>query len=639
MELNHEQKAAVLHQNGPALILAGPGSGKTAVITCRTLQLIEEANIPAEKILVVTFSRKAAENMKKRFLFLRKESSSEDSFSLPVFGTFHSVFFLILRNAYGLTAKNIIREEQKMSFLREETERLRLTDEEDEELLETLLNDISCIKAGSAQIESFRPKNISPEVFRAIYTGYSKSLSKAGLIDFDDMLSLTLTLLKERPDILSWWQDQFRYILIDEFQDINPLQYEIIRLLALPENNLFAVGDDDQSIYGFRGTDPKIMQLFLKDYPDAVEITLAMNYRCCAEIQQASLKVIQENRLRFSKDLCCPVPSMNREPGKDPVQILHFPDQKRQYLYLADQISRQLSKGVPPEEIAILVRSSLQLPLLTFLLSERQIPLEGGSSSSDPFQSFIGEDLSAYLRIADVLASPAPDAEQFKKDFFRIINRPSRYITRFALSEAFRSGAATTREVLEYLSIFYRKNPRKQKAVHKLLQDLVLIRKSSPYAAAKYIRSAIGYEIYLSERAGHDRRLPEEYLKILDQIEEYLLAGFNVPTGTCSGLNSSEKKKSLSSEEAAAHSGIRLMTMHASKGLEFSYVYLPDLNENVLPVKQAERPEQIEEERRVFYVAMTRASKGLEIYFPEKMRGKEAVPSRFLNCLFPANEP
>ena len=200
MNLNAAQEEAVRHVNGPALVLAGPGSGKTAVITERTRKLIAEHKIPAGNILVVTFSRKAAQSMKDRFLLMHKDTA------VPYFGTFHSIFFMILKKACGISGKNIISEEKKTSFLREEIDRLGMEAEESEDFYDGILNGISCIKSGSASIESYRPDGISAKNFRAIFTGYSRALSNSGLIDFDDMLSLCLTLLRERPDILSYWQ-------------------------------------------------------------------------------------------------------------------------------------------------------------------------------------------------------------------------------------------------------------------------------------------------------------------------------------------------------------------------------------------------------------------------------------------------
>lgn len=623
MKLNSAQEKAVSLKDGPALVLAGPGSGKTAVITCRTHQLIRRFQIPAKNILVVTFSRKAAENMKSRFL------SMHGGGALPFFGTFHSIFFMILKYAYGISAENIITDMQKADFLREEADRLGFEAENEDELFETLLNEISCIKSKSAAIEAFRSSAVPAKTFRALYSGYCRRLSESGLIDFDDMLSLCFTLLKERPDILSFWQERFRYILIDEFQDINSLQYETIRLLAAPENNLFAVGDDDQSIYGFRGARPDIMQKFLKDYPSAVRITLSRNYRCRMRIQNASVRVIAENRNRFRKELTCGL----RSSSKGSFHIRRFADQEQEYLYLADRITELLSGGVSPKEIAVLVRSSLQLPLLLHVLRSRRIPVLSPFPEKDPFRSLIGDDIAAYLRLADAFYSRPEDPDRFQKDFFRIINRPSRYITRTALEQAFLSGAETSQEVLSFLSSFYRRNPGKRKALSKLSGDLRMLRKCTPYAAVKYLRSAMNYEAsfaWLSERY---RKSPSEYLLLLDEIEEALLEGAVFPQRAGSEEAAAENPRralrSLSEEENC----IRLMTMHAAKGLEFSFVFLPDLNEEIIPVKRAESILQIEEERRVFYVAMTRASDSLEILFSGKIRSKKAAPSRFLSCL------
>lgn len=611
MKLNAEQEAAALLRKGPALILAGPGSGKTAVITCRTLNLITQFQIPAEQILVVTFSRKAAESMKERFLRMQKGVPS------PFFGTFHSLFFYILKQAYGLSAKNIITESQKLEFLLEEADKLALLEKESEEDLEVLLGEIGCVKSRAAQLESFRSSVVSPEEFRQLFAGYARSLNRAGLIDFDDMQSLCLELLSARPDILRYWQSRFRYILIDEFQDINQVQYEILRLLALPENNLFVVGDDDQSIYAFRGAKPAIMAAFLKDYPAAGRITLNKNYRCFPRIQQASHQMIRENRRRFPKNLKSALSAS--PPGHFKIRL--FPDQRSEYAYLADQIQNLLSKGVRPEEIAVLVRSSLDLSFLEEILKSRNLPLLSAAPSKDPFRSFIWEDLSAYLRIAEGMSGKALSKEQLRKDFFRILNRPSRFLPGNGLEQAFLSGAKTSPEVLSFLSSRYRNSPKKLREVQKLREDLNILKKCSAYAALKYLKSAMHYEEVLYAQAARYRKRPEEYLAELSLLEEALEKGI---------APGSFKAPSKLPETPSIH----LMTIHAAKGLEFPFVFLPDLNEGVLPIRQAKKPSQIEEERRIFYVGMTRASEFLEICCCETIRSKKAAPSRFLSCFF-----
>lgn len=247
------QSIAVRHQDGPLMVLAGPGSGKTTVVTRRVQYMVQEYGIPASSILVITFTKAAAAEMKERFLRLMKEEHTTVSF-----GTFHAVFFSILKLAYGFTAGNILKEEVRYQYLKEAVERLRLEIDDESEFLSGISAEISLIKNERISLAHYFSKNCSEENFRKIYEEYEERKNRARLIDFDDMLVYTWELLSKRPDILSAWQKKFRYILVDEFQDINQIQYDILKLLAAPEDNLFIVGDDDQSIYRFRGAKPEI---------------------------------------------------------------------------------------------------------------------------------------------------------------------------------------------------------------------------------------------------------------------------------------------------------------------------------------------------------------------------------------------
>ncbi|MBR2696936.1 MAG: ATP-dependent helicase [Parasporobacterium sp.] len=409
MKLNDSQKAAVFHKDGPALIIAGPGSGKTAVIIRRIQYLIRDCQVPPGQILAVTFSRKAAEEMQERFLSMQADKT------VPFFGTCHSIFFMILRKAYGLTSENILTEDDGLPDLPGDS----FSGEKDGA---DLISDLS---------EGSDPVRIS----------------------FDEILSLCLELLKKREDIRSFWQRQFRYILVDEFQDLNPVQYEILKILSAPENNLFVVGDDDQSIYSFRGATPQIMKRFLKNYPDSKRFLLNQSFRCPPVILAASQKVIQKNRLRLPKQL-----ESARRDKKGLFQIRKCRTQKDEYLSIAKEIRRLLASGEDAETVAILIRRRQESPLIQTVLNRYQI---------FPNTSF-----------------------------------PS----------------------------------------------------------------------------------------------------------------------------------VRLLTMHAAKGLEFKHVFLPDLNEKILPSGKAATRAALEEERRIFYVAMTRASESLRVYFSESIRRRKAVPSRFLDC-------
>ena len=260
MNYNKSQQQAIRHKDGPMLVLAGPGSGKTAVITQRTKQLIEYENIDPSNILVITFTRAAAQEMKQRFLALTGEERTK-----VTFGTFHAIFFMVLKLAYHFDSGNIISEEQRYQFMRE------------------------------ILLEHFYSSSCGEEIFRKIYREYDERLKRNRLIDFDDMLTYTYDLFSQRKDILSAWQKKYRYILIDEFQDINLIQWKIMCMLAAPENNLFVVGDDDQSIYRFRGSKPEIMLGFQKIYPQAKIVNLEVNYRCEPPIVEAAMRLIAHN--------------------------------------------------------------------------------------------------------------------------------------------------------------------------------------------------------------------------------------------------------------------------------------------------------------------------------------------------------
>ena len=237
------QAKAVRHKDGPLLVLAGPGSGKTTVVTRRVQYLVQDCGISPSSILVITFTKAAAREMRERFLRLMGQDDTTISF-----GTFHAVFFGILKLSYRFTAGNILREEVRRRYLKETVEHLRLEIDDENEFLTGISGEISLIKNERISPEHYFSKNCSEDIFRRIYEEYEEKKKRARLIDFDDMLVYTWELLSQRADILSAWQKKFRYILVDEFQDINQLQYDILKLLAAPQNNLFIVGDDDQSI-------------------------------------------------------------------------------------------------------------------------------------------------------------------------------------------------------------------------------------------------------------------------------------------------------------------------------------------------------------------------------------------------------
>ena len=298
MSLNPAQMEAIAHKEGPCMVLAGPGSGKTTVITKRVEYLIEKHKVRPEEILVITFSKAASKEMKERFHNLNPQKR------FPVtFGTFHGIYYGILKWAYRLTSENILSEEQKYQLLRNIVDRMELDIDDEKDFLQGIAGEISNIKNNQINITEYESLNCSDNVFRQIYEKYETERKRYKKLDFDDMLVLTYDLFKRRPDILEMWQRKFKYILIDEFQDINKVQYDVIRMLAVPENNLFIVGDDDQSIYRFRGARPDIMLGFTNDFPDVRKILLDVNYRSTKAIVNGAGRVIAYNKKRYPKQI------------------------------------------------------------------------------------------------------------------------------------------------------------------------------------------------------------------------------------------------------------------------------------------------------------------------------------------------
>ena len=296
MSFNQAQQEAVSHNEGPCLVLAGPGSGKTLTIVGRIQKLIQTYHVSPEEILVITFTKYAAVEMKNRFF-----SAMKGTRPAVTFGTFHGIYYGILKWAYRFGPENILSEEEKNSILKELTLELAGELAEEGDFTGELAKEISVVKGNRISLEHYYSSCCPDEVFRQIYQGYRKECTARRKLDFDDMLLYCYELFQQRQDILKAWQNKFQYILVDEFQDINQLQYDIVRLLAKPENNLFIVGDDDQSIYHFRGARPEIMLNFTKDYPEAETVVLNVNYRCTKRILGSAMNVIGENKTRFKK--------------------------------------------------------------------------------------------------------------------------------------------------------------------------------------------------------------------------------------------------------------------------------------------------------------------------------------------------
>lgn len=608
MKENSAQNRAISHDKGPMMLLAGPGSGKTTTITKRVVNLIQEKKVTPSSILVVTFTKAAAREMKERFLRLCKEKNVNAPYEQVTFGTFHGVYYSILKYAYHLSVQNILSEERKYDILKEIVYRQKLTIEDEKEFFQGLVQEISMVKNGRIPLEHYYSANCPDDTFRIIYQEYVKRCKTSKLLDFDDILLYTYELLTNRNDILRGWQKRFTYILVDEFQDINQLQYDVVKLLAKPEDNLFIVGDDDQSIYAFRGAKSEIMLHFPEDYPDAKTELLACNYRSASTIVELSQKVISKNLRRYKKELFAD------KMGGKPVTIQVFEDGKQEELYVKSQVKELLKKGIPYEEMAVLYRTNSGARFLVETLMQYQIPFCMRDTLPNLYEHWIAQDVISYIRIAM--------GERSRREFLRIMNRPNRYFSRDALDDAQVS--------FEGLRWFYEEKDWMCDRIDKLEEDLNTLKRMTPYGAINYIRYGIGYEEYLKEYAQYRKIKTEELFEVMEELA-LSAKGFKSFSDWFVHIEEyTQQLKEQAKKQASEKKGITISTLHSIKGLEFDAVFLMDVNEGSLPYHKAVTESSIEEERRLFYVGITRARKFLWILYAKNRHDKELEVSRFL---------
>ena len=606
MGFNEAQAQAIQHTDGPCLVLAGPGSGKTLTIVNRVKYLIEKQKVRPEEILVVTFTRFAAAEMKSRLCLVMGKRD------LPVtVGTFHGIYYGILKWAYRMNQENILSETEKYQILRGviNKERMEIFDEED--FIQDIAAEIGKVKNNRIPLEEFVSEKCSADAFRNIYRNYERHRKELKKIDFDDMLVLCYELFRSRPDVLAQWQKKFRYVLIDEFQDINRIQYDVIRMLAQPENNLFVVGDDDQAIYGFRGADSELMLGFGKDFPDAKQILLGMNYRSTANIVQNSLKLIENNVERYSKKL-----EANREGGSC-LHIQEVKDPVEEAEYVLEEIQKCKENAIKEEEIAILFRVHTDARAVVEAMVERKIPFQMKEHLPNIYEHFIAKDIMAYFRLAT--------GKRRRQDFLQVMNRPKRYLGRDSVSGSQGS--------FEDMRKFYCDKDWMIDRIDQFEWDVKMLMKMAPYAAIQYIRKRIGYDDFLKEYAFTHQINRSDLNEVLAEIEEAAKAFSSVEEWFAHVEEYTETLKVKEKERNRPRPGVRLMTIHASKGLEFKQVFLIAANEGRIPYQKAKTDKEIEEERRLFYVAMTRAKDFLKICYVKIKNGKEVTPSRFVDEL------
>lgn len=599
--LNDKQKEALLATEGPLLILAGAGSGKTKVVTSKIAYLIEELKVPSWKILAITFTNKAANEMRERVAKL----IDEDISSMWI-GTFHSICVRILRrNIEKLGYKSsftIYDRDDQITVAKEAIAELSL--DKDVYKARTIVNDISNIKSDGLSPDEYlnvNKGNFFKENLAKIYEIYENKLINNNALDFDDLLIKTVELLRDYEDVRDFYQEKFEYIFVDEYQDTNKIQYEFIKLVSRKAPNLTVVGDNDQSIYKWRGADINNILNFHKDFPGAKIVKLEQNYRSTQKILEVANKIIENNSTRIDKNLWT-----SRDGGKD-VVYREFPHSNEEEYGVVNKIIGLNYKGEEFKDMAILYRTNAQSRGFEEALVRERIPYKivGGLKFYDRMEV---KDVLAYLRVLN--------NSDDNVSLSRIINRPKRGIGDTSLSDmldyADKNGISlydlvTNIDKFEDLNLRARKNVKEFGSVLKILKD-----RSENLSIGKLFEEVLyesGYVLDLKNQNTIEAKTRLENIEELhSNIMEYDREGVELAEylNTLSLLSDVDK----TSEDT----GVNLMTMHAAKGLEFGTVFLVGLEEGLFPTSRSlESEEEIEEERRLCYVGVTRACNNLFI--------------------------
>ncbi len=562
------------------LVTAGPGSGKTTVITHRILYLIHSLGISPEQILVITFTKAAAVQMKERFRLL-----SEDSDYPVCFSTFHAFFYRVIRE------ENIF---ERLSVLTETDKKIILNDilhregyyHIQSEFTDELIRQISMIKNHRMAIDEYEPVYFDKDFFVSVFKEYQSLVKNAGKVDFDDMMQECYRLLKTKDDILKRWQERFALYLIDEFQDINPLQYEIMQLITSKSKNIFCVGDEDQSIYGFRGSSPKLMFQFLEDFPETKHLLMTKNYRSDGAIVEKASRIIRKNKERFDKN-----PIAVQSFHDDSVTLTCFDNQTDEYAHISSLIRNYKEKHCN-DSVAILFRTNQISQELTDCIKRENLSLRCSFAYTSLCDEEITKDILAYLELANGKLSHA--------NLQRIINKPVRYLSKTLFSDKELTWDKIEKNAKGKIHVL--------EQIRALKKQLTFLRALPLYAAVHFIRKGIGYERYILERdrtnSSKNKQIFEELDKSIKNYDDYISWKQYLFSSKEEMLNASDNDLS----------GIELITLHASKGLEWDLVIIPDIIEGNLPFHKAETKDALEEERRIFYVGMTRAKKKLCLF-------------------------
>ena len=612
-KLNENQLKAVNHLDGPCMVLAGPGSGKTRVITYRIANMVVNKNIKPTSILAISFTKASSIEMKNRALSL----SNDFRMNKVTYGTFHSVFFRILRYFENYNIESILDEKTKRIGLKNILKGLNIENADDDETIGQVINEISYVKNELMDKRDFKSEVLTNDEFIKVYNFYEEYKQQMNKIDFDDMLIKTYELLKNNKAALDRVRSVYRYILVDEFQDINKVQFEALKLIANPSNNIFVVGDEDQSIYGFRGSRPDFLLEFEEYFSNTKKVLLDINYRSKGEIINIANRLIEKNTNRYEKVIKC------GQGNGAKVNYISPEDSEEEAVYIAKDIKNKVQENYTEyTDFAVIYRTNIQSRALVDVFMDMRIPFVVKDSIVTIYDHWAAQDILAYLRIG---VNPNSN-----KDWIRIINKPFRYISKDNLN--------LIKDEPDFINSLINKcdlHPKQVKTINDLDIDISYVKGLNPKNAISYIRTTLDYDRYILDYCTNRKIKTNGLIEILNELES---SATNFKT-IQEYLEHIERVKSeiVDNKNNKETDGVIFTTMHSAKGLEFKNVYIIGANEGTIPHEKSyeiddeeKKNDQIEEERRLMYVAITRAEENICISSPINKYGKRVSKSRFV---------
>lgn len=616
MKFNEQQLKIVNHINGPLLCIAGPGSGKTTSIIGRVLNMVKNG-VDAQSILVVTFTKAAADEMEKRYL------NMPDAKEGPTFSTIHSICYKILRTQFPkrYTKDSVITDFDQRNFIREKIQFMHLEKTDQDFIVNNLLGAISCIKNNNISPFDIEIDGCTSEQINEIYKSYEEYKAENGVIDFDDMLCLTNQLFESDKTALAFWRKKFNYIIVDEFQDTNKLQAKILYDIASPKNNICIVGDDDQSIYRFRGAVPKVMLDFEKAFKGCTKVILDTNYRSKQNIVAQTKQLIENNKTRFEKSLN----AYKKEDGIITYDV--YKNRDREISQIIKSIKTKQRKEEPLEEIAILYRMNNQAQQVAQMLTKADIPFYTNEPIYHIYEHWVFRDILNFRRVAEEKCSVL--------QFLSVVNRPNKYISRKILPSTYSEKGVmdATLKITEGW---------KQKKMKEALEDFYFwihkMKTMTPSQFIKCMRTQLEYDKFIKTYAENNRLDESQFTDVINEIED-ISKSFNDFNEWISFTEKEIYEFKQKIKNKKKEGSVSLSTMHKAKGLEWDEVYIIDANEEITPHVKANDTEEMEEERRMFYVAATRARDILHICSIEKRNKSPMYPSRFIKEMQIKNQP